>query len=535
VACDQCSEVYEPHRAPGPNGAAPATDGGGGSNGKINRQPNGKPIILGNHRQLPAIVADGLAALRAINDPPVLFVRGEQLAAIRHGGADDGFSLIVDHNVSSIRNSLARAANWEVENENGRRFEGPPPTVVCQDVLESHSEYGPGIPPLRGVINAPIFSPAGRLIATPGYHSDLAIYYAGNGEIPTIPDHPSQEQLAAAVEVLRVELFKDFPFRYEASMATAFSALFTPVVRHCIHGPTPIHLFEAPQPRTGKGLLAEVIAYIAAGGASITTLDPDENDLRKKLTALLIQGTLIVQFDNVNEAKSPVLALTVTEPHWTDRILGVTRVVRIPIECTWFMTGNNVRLAADLPARTLLCTLDANSEHPELRKGFRHPNLMAYVRENVAQLRSALYTILRYYFDQGTPAWDGTPLGRFEEHSRVIGGILELIGMGKAFMANRREWAESADTDKEFWVAFVKAWYAQFKSGEVTAKALWEMAQWGELLENVRKSPRVKDEKLALARALGRKIGNVIAGFKIERGGEDHRGTGIYKLTPVKE
>ena len=49
------------------------------------------------------------------------------------------------------------------------------------------------------------------------------------------------------------------------------------------------------------------------------------------------------------------------------RVLGQSRHVEVPVNATIFATGNNLQIAGDLTRRTLLCTLDARCERPELR------------------------------------------------------------------------------------------------------------------------------------------------------------------------
>jgi putative DNA primase/helicase len=49
------------------------------------------------------------------------------------------------------------------------------------------------------------------------------------------------------------------------------------------------------------------------------------------------------------------------------RLLGFSKNVETPVNAALYATGNNLAIAGDLVRRTLLCSLDAQCERPELR------------------------------------------------------------------------------------------------------------------------------------------------------------------------
>src|SRR5437667_8253854 len=105
--------------------------------------------------------------------------------------------------------------------------------------------------------------------------------------------------------LLADELLVDFPFADDASLAHAVGMLVQPFARPLIGGPTPMFLIEAPGPGTGKGLLAELAGDLADGrDPAVMGLSGNEEEIEKRVTALLIQASRIILLDNVGEIRS---------------------------------------------------------------------------------------------------------------------------------------------------------------------------------------------------------------------------------------
>ena len=67
-----------------------------------------------------------------------------------------------------------------------------------------------------------------------------------------------------------------------------------------INGPTPLRLIDAPDAGSGKGLLADVLSRVSTGReAAVTVLSKDEDEVDKRVTALLSTGTPFILLDNV--------------------------------------------------------------------------------------------------------------------------------------------------------------------------------------------------------------------------------------------
>src|SRR4051812_34081308 len=136
-----------------------------------------------------------------------------------------------------------------------------------------------------------------------------------------------------------------------------------PFVRLLIAGPTPDHHFQASTEGTGKSLLAKLCCVPYLGHLPETRPPKDDDaEWRKSITAALMSGAAYVFFDNLRnpqgwdgqlrDIESPSLAAAWTAyPHWTDRVLGSSREVKLRAQATWMSTGNNVSFHRELTRR----------------------------------------------------------------------------------------------------------------------------------------------------------------------------------------
>ena len=130
-------------------------------------------------------------------------------------------------------------------------------------------------------------------------------------------------------------------------------------------------------PGTGKSLLISVISIIVTGRPiEVITGAKDSDEWRKRITSTLLEAPSMVVLDNLSDrVDNSHLAAALTASSWGDRELGASRNVRIPINCTWIASGNNLMLSQEIARRTILCRIDAGVPRPWLRKPeqFKHP------------------------------------------------------------------------------------------------------------------------------------------------------------------
>jgi hypothetical protein len=295
----------------------------------------------------------------------------------------------------------------------------------------------------------------------PGYDPATCLYYVPQPGllVPPVAPYPSLDEVGAALELV-LEPICDFPFADDASRTAAVACLLTSVVRPAIDGPTPLAALDAPQAGTSKTLLSELLATVSTGRRAAMFAAPQTDDeWRKRITSALLSGGTVVVIDNVEgDLRSASLAAVLTATTWGDRVLGRTETIHLPQRATWVATGNNITLGGDLPRRCYWVRLDAKEPRPWQRRGFRHPDLIAWASASRGRLVGALLTLARNWWAEACPEPTCPGLGSYEGWRRTVGGILELAGMGD-FLSNLPQLYEQADVEAEEWGAFLKAWW----------------------------------------------------------------------------
>jgi len=439
----EASRKSQPESPPGPEQAGFVDEG----------------IIQVNDRYLQEVSSDALAALRAHNEPPALFVRAGHLVRIAF---KDRF-IIEPINESSLRGAMARAAGFAnvTTNKEGNQAirKVNPPLDVARDVL-SLGEW-PGFPELTGIIEAPVLRPDGSVITTPGHDAATKLFYAPREELRsiTILDNPTKADAVIAADFILSEVLVDFPFKDRASMANTLALLLTIVARPMIAGNVPLALLDKPQAGTGASLIADIASLIAIGTPAHAMGAPESDDeWRKAITSSLLGGNPIISIDNVEgKLRSPSLSRALTSKIWQDRHLGKSEMLDIPQRAIWVATGNNIQIGGDIARRAYWTRLDASMARPWLRSEFKHPNILEWTEKNRASILSALITIARAWVVAGRPPSTARALGGFKEWVDVIGGMLEFAGI-EGFLENASELYDSMDQDIQQWDEFLGEW-----------------------------------------------------------------------------
>ena len=433
-----------------------------------------RPWLFAQEGDLTVITPRAWTALQARNTPPRLFLCDG--SPVRLARDEDGAFMIEELTVTRMRHELARAAHFYIH-VNDRAVEVLPPKALVEDVLATQD---PPIPPLRRIVEVPVFAPDGSLQATPGYHAAGQTLYAPQPgfELPGIPPHPRPQDVCRARQWID-ELLADFPFVSQADRAHAVALFVLPYVRDVIGAdPTPGHLIEAPTPGSGKSLLADVLTYPFAGRAVSTVTEArDDDEWRKRLTAQLRERRAVIVLDNiVRTLDSGALASALTTSTWEDRVLGKNETIRVPVRCVWVATGNNVRLSTELARRFIRIRIDPRMDRPFQREGFRHNPLRSWVHRHRAAFVWSALVLAHAWLDAGAPPSTSKPLGGYERWSGVLGGLLDHAGV-EGFLTNANELYEAADTEGALWRAFIEAWWDKHGSQEVTSAELFEIAE----------------------------------------------------------
>lgn len=231
-------------------------------------------------------------------------------------------------------------------------------------------------------------------------------------------------------------LVVDFPFAAEADRSAWLATLLTVFFRRGIAGPAPLFLFEGNQAGAGKTLLADVVLAIQGDGYASTHWQGDAYQDTAQLFGAVQNGASTMFLDNVaGQFGDAVLDKLLTGERFSGRLLGgATQVTVDTGGLTWLVTGNNLIPRRDLARRTLRCSL-VNTTAPDARRRFKHPNLIAHVRENRAFYQSCVLSILGGYIRDGAPPppADHVPFRSFDGWTRWVRGVLAWLGMVDVF------------------------------------------------------------------------------------------------------
>jgi hypothetical protein len=384
-------------------------------------------------RPLLRITAGGLAgdvdALeeRLLGAGAEIYQQGTRLVRIGQWSAEEdiqrgsGAAVLIDVTAVWLRDCatrLVRFERWDAREKKWRATNCP--NEMAETLLARAGGWK--FASLLGFCDAPTMTTAGRLVHEPGYDVDSRLFLVHPpliGALGTV----RPEAVAEASRYL-FALFDTFPFVTAADEAAALAMVLTTLVRRVLPA-APLNCVSASTPGTGKSLLVNAIATLAVGrSAAVAAIGKDQEELEKRVDAVLLKGDALCSFDNVDRAvKSDVLCQVTTEAFKSVRILGLSRMVDAPTNVCWFMTGNNLTLLGDLVRRTLVCNLDAGMERPELRVFKR--DAIAHVRERRRQGIRAALTIVKGYLDAGCPEIlvEGKPLrsfGSFEVWDRLV-------------------------------------------------------------------------------------------------------------------
>jgi hypothetical protein len=403
-----------------------------------------------------------------------------------------------------------------------------PPMDVIRDM--DAKPIPPRLPVLDRVVEIPGFDSQGNLLWQIGYHaSNHSFHYPAPGlRVPPVSECPTPEELAEARELMEGDLLGEFPFEGPSDRAHAMAALLLPFARDLVIGPTPLHLIEKPGPGTGATLLAQVLTLPSCGTRiAAMTEGRDEEEWRRRIFGKLLSGSEVVLIDNVREKlESAALASAITAEYYEDRRIRTSDVIRVPVRCMWMVTANNPVLAQDLIRRSVRIRLDARTEQPWLRTGFRHPQLLQWAKEQRARLVWAALTLIQSWIAAGRVPGKA-PLGMFESWAAVMGGIFDHVGV-PGFLGNLDTFYESEDPESANWTGFAEAWFEMLGDAETAATSLVKVAYGAGVIDS-----EDEGKKIVLGRLLSQMRDRQFNGLRIVRVGS-RKGTQIWKVIRVE-
>lgn len=443
------------------------------------RSRGAKPTVFITGSNLPEVVRQCATIMAETTNP--LFNFGGSLVRVARQMKKDGsyepvFRTVDPH---GVRVDLGEAIHFLGFNAKGEEIDRNIPvdhaTALCK------SADRPEFPPIKGFLRGPTLWTDGdiresrwELIDAPGYDPRTRYYL---GEVPKIGELGNTREAAVAAANRFRHLFGEVAFTdRESGLAVALSGIACILLKPLI-GAIPAHVFDAPQPRAGKGYAMRMIQHIAIG-CSLEPLTLDEGqtqeDLVKGINAAQREGRDILLLDNMNdmEINSNTVMSAITEPERTFRILGVSENLRVP-NVLLFINGNHVRFSRDMTGRVIRPVINPGMADPIKRVFQRNP--LAMIAENRAGYLADILTII-YAFHQNVwiDAAEAMPIiNGFERWNYIVRSALIWAGVGDPWGANRN--VVEGDEDLALRTKFIQAWETLYPDGATVARAL---ADW---------------------------------------------------------
>lgn len=484
------------------------------------------PTIQINLRQHRDVLQDCWDAVIAKNDPPTLFLRD---GVLTHLITSSGLPRLEIVNSDRMYGILLHSADFVNSRPTGQAAARP--DIMLAKTMVSLPD--PRLPIIEEISSVPMVDPrTGMLWLDDGYSPSLRTYFNGVSQLKGIGGEEEADSANQCGSFIISEVFGDFPLEKETEAAHILATLLLPFVRKLINGVTPIHLFEANGPGSGKTLMANIITLITTGEI-LAPISPSSNEeeMRKRITSLLLEGKNIIVLDNLNaELNSGVLASAITGERWSDRPLGFSKIVNLPNKATWIVTGNNPRLSLEVARRCARVRLTPIGAKPWERtaESYRHADIIHWCREHRGLIIGKIYKMIRSWWDAGKPKCSRS-LGSFEGWVDVIGGIIEHAGI-KGFLENCGDLYETSDPLTQEWEEFVETWWEEAKGKWQSPSEILLIAQAREMLPETLGGGMAQSQRIRLGRALSNRRDCYIGEFKIERKKSDRAKTVLYRL-----
>jgi putative DNA primase/helicase len=501
---------------------------------RMERDPDApEPIRLrGGHLHEEATAGEAaiISAGRPIYQRGTGLVRPAlQVVPAAHGRTTNSASL-VEITAHGLIDQLCSVATWErFDSRSDDWVQVNPPMSVAQTILSRMGEWQ--FQRIAGVINTPTLRPDGSILAEPGYDEATRLFHMADPHLRLHPATraPTRSHAEKALALLS-RLLTEFPFVDQVSRAVALSGLITPVVRGAL-SVAPLHAFKAYTAGTGKSYLADVASAISTGRpCPVASAAPDEAETEKRIAGLLLAGFPICSLDNVNgELGGDLLCQAIERPLVRLRPLGRSDIVEVESRATLFATGNNLRVRGDMVRRTVVCSLDAGVERPELREFKADPVVTVLADRNLYV--SACIIIVRAYEAAGLPG-RLKPIASFGDWSDRVRSA--LVWLGCEDPAKSMEEAREDDPELTDLREVTGLWHEAIGADAMTIREISQMierreeSRMGEPTDY--RFPDLREALLRLfgergelnARRLGKWLlareGRIVAGLRIKRG-----------------
>jgi hypothetical protein len=412
---------------------------------------------------------------------------------------------------------------WQGPKNNREKVHVLSPKEATQRAMSRATEKE--IQEARIITRTPLVLPTGALLDAPGYDDAYKVVYLPMYHNETAPVHWTSS--AAAREYLISEkstdgLFGQFPWSGlnsgNDSRATYLALLLTPLLELMCPSPWPLFAITAPDRGSGKSLATQCASVLYGG--SVRGMSRDSEEFRKAVsTALTATSGKIITFDNVEKVvANDEMSRLLTEPVWTDRLLGKNVNISVPNDRLWALTGNNIQIGQDQRRRTMWIQIDAQCEKPWERTDFRDKNLKSTMAQEWETIISALCFMITDWMKAGSPLADNAP-DRNDEYglwSRTINGVLAY---SKAEGRVGRTERAAGLIESDAWGALYAAIAEEYRDGKWTVSKIFRDVSLQGAVEGAIGTPVSVGR---LGKALAKHMDQWVDGMRIVNAGKLH-------------
>lgn len=468
------------------------------------------------------LVSAERAIIKALPAFPNLFQRNQQLVSVLPDGR------ILKHTLNTIASEVE--THMRVE-KGGRGNPAKLPGELMRRVVER--EWFPGVGEIKAAVPLPVVRADGSVASEQGLDERTGLYVLKGSRAPQLL---TTEGMAAALQRIWAP-FAEFPFADQNAKAVCLAALFTAVCRPAL-ATSPAFIVNAQTYGTGKTLLSTAILSLTGVEVSISAISSDGQEQAKQLTAILDEGPLAVMFDNVKGylKDSSDFCMALTSPVYKGRLLGQSKMLKLPNRAVWVLNGNNVGVSGDAVRRILPINLNSD-ENPELKKHAFDP--VTVIREGVQALRGDLIDLLYSYSAYGREATRAQIGGyaSFEDWNGLVRGAVVWLGWGDPL--DEMQAQQQADPELLKLEMLMTAWAERFgEEGRTTHQIQHEPIDpvrsptWMEAIELVNTDRHGKVNPQRLGWFLRSMKGRALDGRKFV-GVQDRMKRVVWRLAPV--
>ena len=335
-------------------------------------------------------------------------------------------------NKIDIHHELEKYIQGIQYNSKGEPKKSKIPFSLTKEIADSN-DFIEQLPSINATLNTqmPVIKNGKLILLDRGYNEEFKIWVNTNSYQVTKNDMTLEE----AKNILE-KLFGDFCFETEQDKHNAIASFLTPFIRGLQEDKQPysylppVWLYEANRERAGKDYLAGMTSILYTGGKPV--FDPiagmPEEELQKKITSIMKNGgTILHSGNNKKMLNSSTLESLSTSLKYIGRILGKSEVITMKNNLMISLSANRgFKYTADMDNRMIRIKLFYPEENANERT-FKNPNLSDWLFNNGDQILSALFTLVKNWFNKGKPK-SSKNFASYHEWAEICGGIMESAG-----------------------------------------------------------------------------------------------------------